>query len=168
MTPKNEGVSVYRVYRGDTAIHLQNTDTHSDTATDTPTLKALAFSYLSKENAIHTAIQNPIHTAKKCITPKWSSDTLLEGENMPPHEVKNTPEDDHPTPEQVNHARRLIVDCPMNEWKVHIWYCARCQRANQCGAWRHLREEVELMRESGKPYSLHLAETLKEAVEVAQ
>ena len=74
------------------------------------------------------------------------------------------------TPEQVAYAKRLMVDCPESPkgWWVHVWYCARCKTANQCTAWRHLRGEVELMRESGKPYSLHLAESLNAEGEVVQ
>jgi hypothetical protein len=71
-----------------------------------------------------------------------------------------------PTPEQIAHARRMLVDCPETKGKLHCWHCSRCDRARRCTAWRIRRNDVEFFRQSEKPYSLFLVES--GAVEVVQ
>jgi hypothetical protein len=74
---------------------------------------------------------------------------------------------DEPTPAQLGHARRMLVDCPATGGKRHCWHCSRCQTARSCLAWRGRRFDVEFFRQSGKPYSLFLVEAL-EALGVVQ
>ncbi|MDR1241796.1 MAG: hypothetical protein LBM00_03270 [Deltaproteobacteria bacterium] len=66
---------------------------------------------------------------------------------------------DDPTPEQIAHARRMLVDCPTAEGKLHCWHCSRCDRARRCTAWRIRRNDVEFFRQSEAPYSLFLVES---------
>lgn len=73
---------------------------------------------------------------------------------------------DDPTAAQLDHARRMLVDCPSTDGKLHCWYCSRCDDARTCTAWRALRQDVEFFRKSGEPYSLFLVES--GAVEVVQ
>ena len=70
-----------------------------------------------------------------------------------------------PTPEQIAHARRMLVDCPSSGGKLHCWNCSRCDAARTCTAWRSRRADVEFFRKSGEPYSLSL---VKEVLEVLQ
>lgn len=65
-----------------------------------------------------------------------------------------------PTPEQLTHARRMLVVCPdmPRGCTVHCWYCSRCQKARTCTAWRHLRSHVEFFRQSTIPYSALVTE----------
>jgi hypothetical protein len=66
---------------------------------------------------------------------------------------------DEPTPEQIAHARRMLVACPSTGGKLHCWYCSRCEKAGSCMAWRHRRGDVEFFRQSEEPYSLFLVES---------
>jgi hypothetical protein len=66
--------------------------------------------------------------------------------------------DSSPTPEQLAHARRMLVDCPSTGGKRHCWYCSGCEKARTCAAWRTRRRDVEFYRHSGKPSSLALVE----------
>lgn len=70
---------------------------------------------------------------------------------------------DTPTPEQLAHARRLVVDCPIQGRGLHCWHCSRCGDTRTCSAWRGLRSEVERLKHSGKPYSLTLVEEMEAA-----
>ena len=134
----------------------------------TKSLKALAQAFLSVPPERDKAGQRVGQTQKSCPTGEAVVGQKKTADFPPKEEKLSLEKYDTPTPEQVAYARRLMVDCPMNKWKVHVWYCARCRGANQCTAWRHLRGEVEFFRQSGKPYSLHLAETLNTETEVAQ
>ena len=58
----------------------------------------------------------------------------------------------------LEHARRMLVDCPSTKGKRHCWHCSRCAEARTCTAWRTRRADVERFRQSGKPYSLYLVE----------
>jgi hypothetical protein len=75
------GVSVYRPYIPDTAIHSREGDTPSDTVPDTLSLKTLAFKCLANQKAIRPAIQKVIHPPKKRIGADKGGDTLLEAKN---------------------------------------------------------------------------------------
>lgn len=74
---------------------------------------------------------------------------------------------DSPTPEQITHATRMMVDCPNTPGvKWHCWYCSRCDRANKCNAWRYLAADVKWFKLSGPPYSLLVAESIQDGSEV--
>lgn len=62
---------------------------------------------------------------------------------------------DAPAPEQIAHAQRMLVDCPVNGGELHCWYCSRCSEARTCSAWRTRRADVDMFRQSGEPYSLY-------------
>ena len=162
MRAQNGGVSLYRVYSGDTPIHPEKSDTPGDTAADTPSLKTLALNYLYKGKAIRPATQEPIQQPKKCITRERGSDTLFEAQNKGGHRpdegenidlpINGVDNPDTPTPEQVAYRDRLLVACPSTPGvKWHVWYCSRCAKAGGCGAWRHLAWEVAWYR--GAPVS---------------
>ena len=89
MSTQNAGVPLYRVYRGGTPVHLENSGTLVGTATGTPSLKALANNYLSNENAVHSAVQQPVHHEKRCTTQEEGIGTLLEAENRPVYPSQN-------------------------------------------------------------------------------
>jgi hypothetical protein len=78
-------------------------------------------------------------------------------------EALQAPPPDEPTPAQIDHARRMLVDCPSTGGKRHCWHCSRCDKTQTCAAWRSRRADVEFFREGRKPYSLYLVEA-----EVAQ
>ncbi len=86
--------------------------------------------------------------------------------NSPQCEEKLSLEKYDPTPEQIAHARRMLVDCPATRGKRHCWHCSRCGDARKCSAWRARAAYVESFRQSEKPYSLFLVES--GAVEVIQ
>ncbi|MDL2317073.1 hypothetical protein LJC59_08385 [Desulfovibrio sp. OttesenSCG-928-A18] len=65
---------------------------------------------------------------------------------------------DEPTPTQLAHARRMLVDCPSTGGKLHCWHCSRCPEAARCSAWHGHRNDVTFFRQSEKPASLFLAE----------
>ena len=67
-----------------------------------------------------------------------------------------------PTPEQIAHANRMLVDCPNTPGvKWHCWYCSRCSKSSECSAWHHLRSDVKFFKLSGPPYSLAVVEQQK-------
>lgn len=79
--------------------------------------------------------------------------------------VLNVPlkdETDTPPPEQIHQARRMLVDCPCTDGKLHCWYCSRCTAARTCRTWLSRRADVKFFRGSDKPYSLILLEECKE------
>lgn len=80
--------------------------------------------------------------------------------------VESVGGNDEPTPAQLDHARRMLVDCPSTGGKLHCWHCSRCDDTRTCSAWRTRRHDVEFFRKSGEPYSLFLVEC--GAVEVVQ
>lgn len=73
---------------------------------------------------------------------------------------------DAPTPEQIAHARRMLVVCPSTGGKRHCGHCSRCGDARTCSAWHGRRYDVEFFRRSHEPFSLFLVES--GAVEVVQ
>ncbi len=170
MSGQNGGVSLYRVYRSDTPIHLGEGDTPDDTRPDTPSLKSLAGKYLSEEKTIQQAIQSPIQQGEKRIALISGADTpervlFCHGEDEKT-ERKIDSSINESTPEQLAHARTLLVDCPVSRGKRHCWHCSRCGDARKCSAWRARAAYVESFRQSEKPYSLFLVES--GAVEVTQ
>lgn len=68
---------------------------------------------------------------------------------------------DPPTPEQIAHARRMLVSCPVQRRRLHCWHCSRCDKAVSCAAWRTRRADVESFRHRESPYSLHLLDLLE-------
>lgn len=76
----------------------------------------------------------------------------------PPESVRHLPPSDDPSPEQLAHARRMLVDCPSTGGKLHCWYCSRCGDARTCSAWRSHRRDVEFYKNSEEPLSLRLVE----------
>ena len=82
-----------------------------------------------------------------------------------PESVRHLPLEEA-TPEQIAHARRMLVACPLTGGKLHCWHCSRCGDSQACRTWRTRRADVEFFRHSGPPYSLYLVEG--DAVEVLQ
>ena len=134
--PQKTGVSVYRVYRSDTPIHLQKPDTPGDTQNDTPSLKSLAYKYLSNEKAIQPAIQKPIHSGKKCIAGEEGRDTLLEAENRAAHPQKNLSKPARSSGNKYIDYRRASCD-------GYPGQCAGCPDA-----------QLYHLDEHGEPYAL--------------
>lgn len=66
--------------------------------------------------------------------------------------------EDAPTPEQIAHARYMLVNCPVTRGKRHCWHCSRCDDARTCAAWNSRRSDVAFFRQSEEPYSLFLVE----------
>ncbi|MDL2279237.1 hypothetical protein LJC15_01055 [Desulfovibrio sp. OttesenSCG-928-G11] len=64
-----------------------------------------------------------------------------------------------PSAAELDHARRMLVACPVQRRKLHCWYCSRCSEAARCVAWRARRQDVEFFRNSEKPSSLYLVES---------
>jgi len=63
------------------------------------------------------------------------------------------------TPEQIIHARRMMLKCPIWGW-LHCWHCSRCDDASRCTVWRAKQLYVIFFRDSERPHSLDIAEEL--------
>jgi hypothetical protein len=74
---------------------------------------------------------------------------------------RSLPPSNDPTPDQLAHARRMLVDCPDTGGKRHCWHCSRCPASSSCMAWRVRRSDVIFFRQSEKPFSLFLVESLE-------
>jgi len=136
MSTQNAGVPVYRVYRGGTPVHFENSGTGSGTEAGTPSLKSLAFRYLSNETAVHSAVQKPVHITKKCTTPDEASGTLLEAKNRVVHPQKDLPEPARSSGNKYIDYRRASCD-------GYPGQCAGCPDA-----------QLYHLDEYGKPYAL--------------
>jgi hypothetical protein len=101
--------------------------------------------------------QNKEHLLKSYIKTPDPSDFCRNP--LPQKEIEKTWSDE-PTPEQIAHARRMMLLCPALGERIHCWWCSRCFGAESggCKAWRSHRDEVEFFRQSEEPFSLSLAE----------
>ena len=122
-------------------------------------IKALAQAFLAVPLDRDKVGQGVGQAEKSCPTP-----TGTVGQEIVP--VTIAAAGGEPTPEQIAHARRMLVNCPFTGGKLHCWHCSRCDDAGTCRAWRIRRRDVELFRNCEAPYSLFLVES--GATEVSQ
>ena len=131
--------------------------TSTGTAIGTTSLKALALKQLQKQKQVQSQVQPQVQSLSPCTYPDLATGTASSPDSGEPT----------PTPEQIAHAQRMLVDCPSTGGKLHCWHCSRCGDARRCMAWRSRRADVEFFRRSERPYSLYLVEEMA-APEVLQ
>ena len=130
--------------------------TSAGTAIGTASLKSLAIKRLQEQRQVQPQVQEQVQAVSSCTYPEVAIGTLLGADSQAKKILY--PEKYDPTPEQIAHARRMLVRCPAKGRDLHCWYCSRCGDARKCKAWHTRSSDVEFFRQSERPYSLYLVE----------